>query len=92
MAKPNDIPQDIWLAAFNAFNQAPDPADAQTVTARAIMAERERFEAEWAAHLSDPVVVHMNMLRGSIAKLTASQLIHLYGTEFLASLTNGEAA
>ena len=31
--------------------------------------------------LSDPVTVHANMLRGSIAKPTVEQIIHLYGRE-----------
>lgn len=29
--------------------------------------------------LTDPSVVHANMLRGTIAKLTLDQIIHLYG-------------
>ena len=33
------------------------------------------------ARLSDPVAVHANMLRGTIAKPTVEQIIHLYGRE-----------
>ena len=33
--------------------------------------------------LTDPVVVHANMLRGTIAKLTLGQIIHLYGVDAL---------
>lgn len=34
-----------------------------------------------APDLSDPVTVHANMLRGSIAKPTVEQIVHLYGRE-----------
>lgn len=34
--------------------------------------------------LSDPVTVHANMLRGTIAKPTVEQIIHLYGVDALA--------
>lgn len=36
-----------------------------------------------AARLSDPVAVHANMLRGTIAKPTVEQIIHLYGVDAL---------
>jgi hypothetical protein len=35
------------------------------------------------ALLSDPVAVHLNMLRGTIAKPTVEQIIHLYGVDAL---------
>lgn len=41
-------------------------------------------EAASAFHmLSDPVAVHANMLRGTIAKPTADQIIHIYGRDAL---------
>lgn len=40
----------------------------------------EALEAEITA-LSDPVVVHVNMLRGGIAKPSLAQIIHIYGEE-----------
>lgn len=36
-----------------------------------------------AADLSDPTVIHANMLRGTIAKPTLEQVIHLYGVDAL---------
>jgi hypothetical protein len=33
--------------------------------------------------LSDPIAVHANMLRGTIAKPTVEQIIHLYGVDAL---------
>lgn len=33
-----------------------------------------------APDLTDPTVVHANMLRGTIAKPTVAQIIHLYGS------------
>lgn len=35
------------------------------------------------AALQDPVAVHANMLRGTIAKLSVEQIIHLYGVDAL---------
>ena len=35
------------------------------------------------AALSDPICVHVNMLRGTIAKPTLEQIIHLYGVDAL---------
>jgi hypothetical protein len=41
--------------------------------------------------LSDPVAVHANMLRGTIAKPTVEQIIHIYGADALrAALTEGD--
>jgi hypothetical protein len=34
-------------------------------------------------NMLDPTVVHMNMLRGTIAKPTVEQIIHLYGVDAL---------
>lgn len=36
--------------------------------------------------LTDPAVVHLNMLRGTIAKPSLKQIIHLYGVDALAPL------
>lgn len=33
--------------------------------------------------LADPIAVHSNMLRGTIAKPTLEQIIHLYGVDAL---------
>ena len=51
--------------------------------------ENKALEAELAAAqqreaaLSDPICVHVNMLRGTIAKPTLEQIIHLYGVDAL---------
>jgi len=41
------------------------------------------LEGVAAPDLSDPVTVHANMLRGTIAKPTVEQIIHLYGVDAL---------
>jgi hypothetical protein len=41
--------------------------------------------------LTDPAVVHLNMLRGTIAKPSLKQIIHLYGVDALAPLIVREA-
>ena len=43
--------------------------------------QTERRCACQGPDLSDPVVVHLNMLRGTIAKPTIEQIVHLYGSE-----------
>jgi hypothetical protein len=56
---------------------------------RALDAEAKVARLEGA--LSDPVAVHANMLRGTIAKPTVEQIIHLYGADALrAALTEGD--
>lgn len=57
--------------------------------ARAVKADAERDAANAllepaAPDLSDPVTVHANMLRGTIAKPSVEQIIHLYGVDALA--------
>lgn len=44
---------------------------------RALAAERDRLMAEMA-RLRDPDAVHVNMLRGSIAKPSLTQIMHIY--------------
>jgi hypothetical protein len=41
--------------------------------------------------LTDSAVVHLNMLRGTIAKPSLRQIIHLYGVDALAPLIVREA-
>lgn len=45
---------------------------------------KEYIRADLMAELTDPVAVHANMLRGTIAKPTVEQIIHLYGVNALA--------
>ena len=52
---------------------------------RALLASRAELAAaqQREAALSDPICVHVNMLRGTIAKPTIEQIIHLYGVDAL---------
>ena len=45
--------------------------------------ERAQALADEVRLLQDPNAVHINMLRGSIAKPSVGQIIHLYGRETL---------
>ncbi|MDR6851035.1 hypothetical protein J2Y54_000528 [Sphingomonas sp. BE123] len=45
-----------------------------------------------AAALSDPNAVHVNMLRGSIAKPSPAQIWHIYGNELLADMPESARA
>lgn len=47
-----------------------------------ISSEQKRIE-ELEAALRDPVVVHLNMLRGGIALPSVANIVHLYGAEVL---------
>jgi hypothetical protein len=49
---------------------------------RAISTAIAEAEAERAV-LADPAAVHLNMLRGGIAKPSVANIIHLYGEETL---------
>ena len=53
--------------------------------ARALLDARTELAAaqQREAALSDPICVHVNMLRGTIAKPTLEQIIHLYGVDAL---------
>lgn len=48
-----------------------------------ITCQTERRCACQGPDLSDPIAVHANMLRGTIAKPTVEQIIHLYGVDAL---------
>lgn len=55
--------------------------------------DNEREIERLRAALQDPATVHINMLRGTIAKPTLAQIIHLYGDESIrAALTAQPAA
>ena len=69
---------------------------ADRVHASANAGMKQRLETENAtlrddlAKLADPAAVHMNMLRGTVAKPTVEQIVHLYGADALrAALTDG---
>jgi hypothetical protein len=51
----------------------------------------DRSEAATQPDLTDPVVVHANMLRGTIAKPTWKQIKHLYPEQFPDAAPSREA-
>jgi hypothetical protein len=51
--------------------------------ADAILARAAEVAASPAPDLSDPNAVHLNMLRGTLAKPTVEQIIHIYGIDAL---------
>lgn len=68
-----------WIRddAGAAVKMSMTPERANALTARILAA----LGVTPAPDLSDPVTVHANMLRGSIAKPTIKQIVHLYGRE-----------
>ena len=52
-------------------------------TAEAELAAAQQREAELLAALEDPLVVHLNMVAGKIAKPLPSQLAHIYGEDVI---------
>jgi hypothetical protein len=54
----------------------------------ALSSERD----EWKAVLADPVAVHLNMLRGGIAKPSIRNIIHLYGADELRAALNDKGS
>lgn len=76
-----DMPERIWAFDFWEGN-IPRTGDWTDERSEAPEGAAEYIRADVVeAHLSDPVTVHANMLRGSIAKPTVEQIIHLYGRE-----------
>lgn len=69
-----DDVQDVYLP------EALHKLSADTITALIALATAQ---AAQIAGLQDPVAVHANMLRGTIAKPTLEQVIHLYGRDAL---------
>ena len=59
-------------------NHATDECDEHEDVEAAIAAITALRRAPVSADLSDPVAVHANMLRGTIAKPTPEQIKHLY--------------
>ena len=66
------------MQALASMGQAQEAYEAQ-LEAEAELAAAQQREAA----LSDPICVHVNMLRGTIAKPTLEQIIHLYGVDAL---------
>lgn len=57
--------------------------------AAAVVAERDALRAE-VERLRDPVAVHANMLRGTIAKPSLAQILHLYGADAIRAALAGK--
>ena len=75
--------QQKWgFAGVDGFYHTKDAAKAaaQADYAARIMAAIDVVDV---AELTDPVAVHTNMLRGTIAKPTVEQIVHLYGVDAL---------
>lgn len=81
-------PQPVLTANPVDDSQTPDPAVNDPVCTdcggTGITYQTERRCACQGPDLSDPTAVHINMLRGTIAKPTVEQIIHLYGVDALA--------
>jgi len=77
-------------AAFIAFSRTALP-DVATLAEQAI-ARAEKAEAELKMLHDDPVAVHLNILRGTLAKPDIRSLLHLHGKEALARWDNAEKA
>ncbi len=84
--KPDLPPNEIMVLA----PAEPDLSDIPELDEQWFKQARLRYLEEgewvlrWLRQLQQPVVVHMNMLRGIIAKPTWEQIKHLYPEEFAA--------
>ena len=90
-----DLTDEAVKALLGRFENPASRADAnkaiETVVlnfpsfARALLDARTELAAaqQREAALSDPICVHVNMLRGTIAKPTLDQIVHLYGVDAL---------
>lgn len=76
-----DMPERIWAFDFWEGN-IPRAGDWTDEWSEAPEGAAEYIRADVVeAHLSDPSAVRANMLRGTIAKPTVEQIVHLYGRE-----------
>ena len=70
------------MQALASMGQAQEAYEAQ-LEAEAELAAAQQREAELLAALEDPLVVHLNMVAGKIAKPLPSQLAHIYGEDVI---------
>lgn len=69
--------------------------DEELIVALRMRSESELCQAaaarieQSATDLTDPVTVHANMLRGTIARPTVEQIVHLYGRDALTKVLVG---
>ncbi len=70
------------MQALASMGQAQEAYEAQ-LDAEAELAAAQQREAELLAALEDPLVVHLNMVAGKIAKPLPSQLAHIYGEDVI---------
>jgi len=69
--------EEVWEAAFAAYQEA-DYEKGHTAAIAVL-----RRHCATAAELADPVLVHVSMLRGGIAKPSSANIWHIYGRELL---------
>lgn len=87
-APPDQL--DSWLSWIDdlplpeIFNAGQDALQDFIVAAIAVADDR-------LLTLSDPNAVHLNMLRGTIAKPSLAQIAHIYGDEWTAAIAAAEA-
>ena len=74
-----DIAQQAARDARDVFSEDSQAQSAVGYMEQLIYSALRNFEYS----LADPVLVHANMLRGTIAKPTLEQIIHLYGVDAL---------
>jgi hypothetical protein len=65
------------------YSEERDAAEADRDRLAADLAAAKQREAELLAALEDPLVVHLNMVAGKIAKPLPSQLAHIYGEDVI---------
>lgn len=70
------------MQALASMGQAQEAYEAQLEAEAELDAAKQR-EAELLAALEDPLVVHLNMVAGKIAKPLPSQLAHIYGEDVI---------
>ena len=84
-----DMPERIWLDWPGAKHGEPiytEPPERDTQAGQTEYIRADLALPAVRPDLTDPAVVHLNMLRGTIAKPSLKQIIHLYGVDALAPL------
>ena len=83
----SEAPEKIWLAHASELREYDVPISRVEKGHDYPLPTTEYRRADLplthAQIMSDPNAVHINMLRGTIAKPTVNQIIHLYGADTL---------
>ena len=82
ISDPIDTQEEIEAILLWLRTRFPDVADTHYARQCEAMLRRLGKRVQDLDKLNDPIVVHVNMLRGTIAKPSVENIMHIYGHDF----------